>query len=54
MQLQLDPICKLSLEVLGACQDVQHTQKLNHAEDADKNFDNIIVAKRTVRLPIYC
>jgi len=42
MQLQLDPIYKLSLEVLG---DVQHTQKPNHAEDADKNFDNIIVAK---------
>jgi len=48
MQLQLDLIYKLSLEVLGACEDVQHTQKPNHAEDADKNFDNIIAAKRTV------
>jgi len=44
MQLQLDPIYKLSLEVL----DVQHTQKPNHAEDADKNFDSIMAAKRTV------
>jgi len=24
------------------------TQKPHHAEDADKNFDNIIAAKRTV------
>jgi len=24
------------------------TYKLNHAEDADKNFNNIIAAKRTV------
>jgi len=48
MQLQLDPSYKLSVEVLGSCYDVQHTQKPNHAEDTDKNFDNIIAAKRTV------
>ena len=46
MQLQLDPIYKLSLQVLGTCSDVQHTQRRNHAEDADKNFDNIIAATK--------
>jgi len=48
MQLQLDPIYKLSLQVLGTCYDVQHTQKPNHAENADKNFDNTIAAKRNI------
>ena len=46
MQLQLDPIYKLTVEVLGACEDVQHIQKPKRAEDADKNFDNIIAAKK--------